>query len=155
MVTIQATFIGGGSRTGEPATFIGGGSRTGELATFIGGGSRTGDPATFIGGGSRTGEPATFIGGGSRTGEPATFIGGGSRTGELAASLLCAGKECVTGAATALIADRATAEPRTTHETFNHDEVIWNTPQRVQRNMHERLTQIVHFSTTKVLNNQK
>ena len=76
-------------------------------------------------------------------------------TGELAASLLFAGKECVAGAATALIADRARAEPRTTHETFNHDEVIWNTPQRVQRNLLERLTQRVQFGTTKVPEAQK
>jgi hypothetical protein len=44
--------------------------------------------------------------------------------GELAANPLCAGKECVVGAAAAVIADRATAEPKATHETFNHDEDI-------------------------------
>jgi hypothetical protein len=32
--------------------------------------------------------------------------------------------------ATALIADRARAEQRATHETFNLDEDIWRTPQK-------------------------
>jgi hypothetical protein len=34
----------------------------------------------------------------------------------------------VVGAATAVRADRAMAEPRATHETFNHDEDILDTP---------------------------
>lgn len=49
-------------------------------------------------------------------------------TGEFAASPLWADVKCVGGAATALTADRAIAEPITTHETFNHDEGIWITP---------------------------
>ena len=50
--------------------------------------------------------------------------GGGKRMGEVAANPLCAGEECVVGAATALMAEIASAEPRATHETFNHDEDI-------------------------------
>jgi hypothetical protein len=50
--------------------------------------------------------------------------GGHTITGELAANPLLRDEECVVGAATALTADRARAEPITTHETFNHDEGI-------------------------------
>jgi len=69
-------------------------------------------------------------GGGKSTGElKADFFvgtggGGGNSTGELAANPLCAGAKCVVGAAAAVIADRAMAEPSATHETFNHDEDI-------------------------------
>ena len=70
-------------------------------------------------------------------GIPASFkIGGG--LGTVGIAEFATGS--VVGAATACTADRARAEPRATHETFNHDEVIWNTPQRVQRNLLERLT---------------
>jgi hypothetical protein len=57
--------------------------------------------------------------------------------GELAATLDCTDKECVAGAATALAADRAIARPRATHETFNHDEVIWEFPQLLHRKLQE------------------
>ena len=81
-----------------------------------------------MGGGSRMGELTAILvmGGGSRMGELTAILvmGGGSRMGDVAASLFCAGKECVVGAATALTAERAIAEPRTTHETFNHDKDI-------------------------------
>jgi hypothetical protein len=65
------------------------------------------------------------------TGDVAVIRSGGCMiTGELAANPLCTGSKCVEGAATALIADRARAEPRATHEIFNPDEDIWRTPQK-------------------------
>jgi hypothetical protein len=70
-------------------------------------------------------------------------VGFGTRMiGELTAKPLCAERECMEGAATALIADRARAEPRATHEIFNLDEDIWRTPQ-IQLNLLRRLTQKV------------
>jgi hypothetical protein len=62
-------------------------------------------------------------------------------TGELAANLLCAGRECVDGAATALMADKAKTEPTATHETFNHDWDIVDNPQLLSENLRESLTQ--------------
>jgi hypothetical protein len=54
----------------------------------------------------------------------------------------------VEGAATALVADRARAKPKTTHETFNHD-VIGYTPV-CTKEPSRSLTQTVHSGTTKV-----
>ena len=69
------------------------------------------------------GETAAFLrnGGCTTMGELLRRNGGCTTIGEL---------KCVEGAATALIADRARAEPRATHEIFNLDEDIWRTPQR-------------------------
>lgn len=83
------------------------------------------------------GELVTRSGGCTMIGELATRSGGCTIIGE-----------CVAGAATALLADRARAEPRTTHETFNHD-VIGYTPVFTTEPA-QSLTQTVHFGTTKV-----
>jgi hypothetical protein len=97
--------------------------KTGRGVTITGEALKTGRGVTI------TGELAILKTGGgvTITGEALKTGGGVTMTGELAANLLCAGKECVVGAATAVSADRARAEPIATHETFNHDEDILET----------------------------
>lgn len=111
----------------------GGQTITGDLAAASlktgGGQTITGDAADVVGGGiTIMGELAASL----NTG------GGHTMTGELAASPRGADEKCGVGAATALTADRAIAEPITTHETFNHDEGIWNTPQRATKETGEK-----------------
>jgi hypothetical protein len=94
-------------------------------------------------------------------------VGGGHMViGEAAATLPVGGGHMVIGkveaspvfaesAATLLIADRARIETTATHETFDHDEDILETPQCEQRKLQKRLTQTGQFVTTKVPENRK
>ena len=79
-----------------------------------------------VGGGETTPGIDLRVGLGDTTpGIDASLSVGGGETTPGIEKLLWADRECVEGAATALIAERARAEPRATHETFNHDECIW------------------------------
>ena len=101
MVGIPASFRTGLGETmvGMPASF-----KTGLGETMVG------IPASF-----RTGVGETMVG------MPASFRTG---VGETIVGIADFATGCVEGAATALTADRARAEPRATHETFNHER-IW------------------------------
>ena len=94
----------------------------------VGGGETTpGMEASFnVGGGETTPGIDFRVGGGDTTpGIEASFNVGGGETTPGIENAFWAETGCVEGAAAALSADRARAEPRATHETFNHDECIW------------------------------
>ena len=74
------------------------------------------------------------VGGGeTMPGMDASFSVGGGETMPGIERAFWTDNGCVEGAAAALSADRARAEPRATHETFNHDECILDSPQQLQR----------------------
>jgi hypothetical protein len=79
-----------------------------------------------VGGGEITPGIDFSVGRGEMTpGIEASFkVGRGEMTPGIE-KLFWADTKCVEGAAAALTAERARAEPRATHETFNHDECIW------------------------------
>jgi hypothetical protein len=93
----------------------------------VGGGETTPGIDFRVGFGETTpGIDANFwsVGGGETTPGMDLSVGRGDTTPGME-KLFWARRECVEGAATALTAERARAEPRATHETFNHDECIW------------------------------
>ena len=128
--------MGRGETTpGIDASFnVGGGETTPGIDFSVGRGETTpGIDASFnVGGGETTPGIDFSVGRGETTpGIDASFNVGGGETTPGIEKPFWADRECVEGAATALIAQRARAEPRATHETFNHDECILDSPQLV------------------------